>query len=103
MGLEAKSLTSLKRALYLVLDHLVAQELGQPLGRADRGRLLGAVLLQRLAHGPLLGDQVEQLVVGHVLRFGEEHVEPVVGDLGHRRVALVQSVALKLSCSFRGI
>jgi hypothetical protein len=45
----------------LVLVHLVAKEPSQPVCGANQRRLLTQVLGERLAHAPVLGDELDEL------------------------------------------
>ena len=53
------------------------------------------VLLQRLAHTLVLGDELHEFVVFQVLALREQDVQPVVGDVADTLVARVQAVAVQ--------
>jgi hypothetical protein len=64
-----------------VLDHLVPQELGRPLGDAYRSRLLSFILRQRLGHAAVLGNELNELLVRQRLSLTKENIKPLVRNL----------------------
>lgn len=53
-----------------IFDHLVSQELGQSLCRADRSGFLFSVILQLSGHWSVLWNQLKQLRIWHVGSLG---------------------------------
>ena len=74
----------------LVVDDVVADESAEPTRRRARRRLPVAVLREALGHGRRFGDVVDEVLVGEILTFAVEHVEPLVRHLADGVVNLLQ-------------
>ena len=74
----------------LIVGDVAADESAETLRRGRRARFPVAVLLEALGHRGRLGDVVDEIFVGEVPALAVEHVQPLVRNLAHSLVHLLQ-------------